>query len=425
MGLLDKLIDKLRPPKEATRPTLTTTTFGPTFMPCDCDASKSELVIAAVERFAFACSRLVPTCVGNARPGVRRFVETWPNDWQTWPVFFSRLGAAWMLDGTALVMPIYGPDMMSVEGLFPIRPSMATLADTRDGTTWVRFRMPTGRECAVPLADTCIMTKLQLGDDVFGERPALDWTLRLIDAQNQAQEAALQNGANIRFLAQANGLLPPEMVRKKREEFSRNNLGMDNDLGLAVYDGTFVRMDQVRNESYAISDSEMKRISDNIYRVFATNDHILTADYTEEQWDAYYESGVETFAVQFSQGSTKQCFTPMQVRHGNHIEVAADRLQYMSSPSKRNMVKDMTDRGVISINEGRRILQMPPLPPEEGDVRIIRGEYLNASAVSHMMNVEGGGRLEDHPYDSHEWEEGVGDLEYAISDWYGNEDEDK
>lgn len=43
------------------------------------------------------------------------------------------------------------------------------------------------------------------------------------------------------------------------------------------------------------------------------------------------------------------------------------------------MIRDMTDRGIMSINEAREILQLPPI---EDDARVIRGEYADATALS-------------------------------------------
>jgi hypothetical protein len=52
---------------------------------------------------------------------------------------------------------------------------------------------------------------------------------------------------------------------------------------------------------------------------------------------------------------------------------SANRLEYASAASKRNMNRDMTDRAIMTINEGRELLQLAPI--EGGDIFILRGEY--------------------------------------------------
>jgi hypothetical protein len=49
----------------------------------------------------------------------------------------------------------------------------------------------------------------------------------------------------------------------------------------------------------------------------------------------------------------------------------------MSTADKLNVSSQMADRGILSINEIRDIWNLPPL--ENGDVRIIRGEYYKAT----------------------------------------------
>ena len=71
-------------------------------------------------------------------------------------------------------------------------------------------------------------------------------------------------------------------------------------------------------------------------------------------------------------------FTQRQRLH-NKFMFSSQRLQYAAMAEKRNMIRDMVDRGLMSLNEGRDILQMPHVPL--GDMFVIRGEYLELSQV--------------------------------------------
>ena len=51
----------------------------------------------------------------------------------------------------------------------------------------------------------------------------------------------------------------------------------------------------------------------------------------------------------------------------------ANRLQYLSNAEKLNVSSQLLDRGIMSINDVRDIWNLPPV--EDGDRRIIRGEY--------------------------------------------------
>jgi hypothetical protein len=70
-------------------------------------------------------------------------------------------------------------------------------------------------------------------------------------------------------------------------------------------------------------------------------------------------------------------FTFREQSQGSFVMATANRLQYMTNNDKLNVSAKMLDRGVMSINEIREIWQLPPV--ENGDVRIVRGEYYNTT----------------------------------------------
>ena len=55
----------------------------------------------------------------------------------------------------------------------------------------------------------------------------------------------------------------------------------------------------------------------------------------------------------------------------------SNRLQYLSNADKLNVSSQLLDRGIFSINDVRDIWNLPPV--ENGDVRIVRGEYYSAN----------------------------------------------
>ena len=57
--------------------------------------------------------------------------------------------------------------------------------------------------------------------------------------------------------------------------------------------------------------------------------------------------------------------------------LTSNRLQYLTPAEKLNVSSQMLDRGIMTINDVREIWNLPPL--ENGDVRIIRGEYYDAN----------------------------------------------
>jgi hypothetical protein len=73
---------------------------------------------------------------------------------------------------------------------------------------------------------------------------------------------------------------------------------------------------------------------------------------------------------------TRMLFMFREQSTGNFVQATANRLQYLSNADKLNVSAQLLDRGIMSINDVRDIWNLPPV--EDGDVRIIRGEYYNA-----------------------------------------------
>lgn len=396
----------------------TFTDLHPCFTSYSGKVYEQELTRAAIERFATACSKLKPEVRGNSKPAVCRMVATAPNKVMTWPRFLSRIGALYDSDGTAFVVPTLGMDGETVTGLFPLKCEYAEVVVFHD-EPWIVFHTATGEDPAIELAKVCILTKFQVGSDVFGEDNCLDATLQLIHAQEQAQANAIRNGASIRFIGALNGMVRESDMVAKRKRFVEDNFGPENYGGLMLYDSTFTNIQQIEPTSYTIPETEMQRIQDNVCTYFGCSMDILQNHYTEDIWGAWYEGKVEPFAVQLGEGITRMCFTQREMRN-NKISFSSNRLEYASNASKRNMVRDMLDRGVFTLNEAREVLQLPPVP--DGDVRVIRGEYVNASSVSSVVaaQVEGEklpANVHDSDHDAEGW-----DKYYAESDNYDSDD---
>ena len=69
-------------------------------------------------------------------------------------------------------------------------------------------------------------------------------------------------------------------------------------------------------------------------------------------------------------------FSERERAQGSLIIATANRLQYMSNKDKLEVSSQLLDRGIFSINDVRDIWNLPPV--ENGDQRIIRGEYYSA-----------------------------------------------
>lgn len=408
----------------------TFTEYAPVFTSFDGGIYEQELTRAAVERFAVSCSKLQPNVIGSpsAKRRVREAIETSPNRFMTWPTFLARAATILKCDTTCAIVPQLDEHGEEITGFWPLKFDQADIVEYR-GEPWVRFYFPTGDTSAIELRLVCFLTRFQYESDFFGDGNALGNTMKLIDAQAQAEDAAIRNGAKIRFIGKLTGVQRPEDIEQKRKKFSEDNLSSQNASGLLLYDNTFQDVRQIEPTSFTIDAGEMDRIERNVYTYFGTNQDILQNHYTEDVWGAYYEGEIEPFAVQLGEGLTHMVFTYGERKRGNRIEFSANRLEYASNASKRNMVRDMLDRCVMTLNEARQVLQLPPV--EGGDVFIARGEYYMLDRDLNLIYSSGGVSGDRHPdpasgsYAEKDFDLGGDDDIYNDTDGRGDKEEDE
>lgn len=336
------------------------------------DAFESDLVRAATDARARHISKLSVILNGSGKPALQRTLSVRPNSWQTWSQFLYRLSVVLDLQCTAFIVPVYSATY-DILGISLAVPTDFELVDV-NGEPWLRMRFSNGTVASDQLSNVGIMTRFQYLSDYFGTgNDALDATLELIDIQRQGIKAAAENSATYRFMATLGNFAMPEDMAKERERFTEYNLKREAGGGLLLFPNTYKDVKELTQKQYSIDAEQQKAIESRVFNYFGVNEKILNNSATADDLDAFYEGAVEPFAVQLADVLTNMLFTAREQVAGNRIQLSADRLAYMSTQNKISLIQQMSDRGELTMNEARRILNLPDLP--DGDRTIIRGEY--------------------------------------------------
>lgn len=359
------------------------------------DAFQSDLVRAAVDARARHISKLSPVLTGSGNPSLQKKLMMRPNQWQTWSQFLYRVSVVLDLQCTVFIAPVYTPTY-DIIGLSLVVPSDFELVDM-NGEAWLRMRFSNGRVASDRLENIGIMTRFQYLSDYFGTgNDALDATLELIDIQRQGIKEAAKNSATYRFMATLNNFAKPEDLANERERFTENNLKANAGGGLLLFPSTYRDIKELDHKQYSIDAEQQKAIEGRVFNYFGVNDKILNNSATADDLDAFYEGAIEPFAIQLADVLTNMIFSQREQSSGNRIQFSSDRLAYMSTANKIQLVQQMSDRGELLQNEARRILNLPDLPG--GNRTIIRGEY-------YIQEYDEDGQIIEDDYEDDEPEE--------------------
>ena len=348
---------------------------------------ESELIRSAINARATHISKLKVEVIGSAKPALQRKLAKGPNRFQTWSQFMYRLSTILDIHNTAFIVPVYD-DFGEVSGIFCPLPTNCEVVQYGN-TPYLRYTFRDGNTAAIELEYCGVMTKFQYKDDIFGENnEALHPTLELINIENQGIQEATKSSAAYRFWARVNNFTKSEDLANERKRFTEKNFSKESKGGgMLLFPNTYQDIHQIESKPWIWNSAQMKEVQSDIYNYFGVNEDIMQNKAYGDAWNAFYEGVVEPFAVQFSEVMTKMLFTFREQGTGNQVVATSNRLQYMSNADKLNVTRDLLDRGILTLNQAMEIWNLPPV--EDGDVRIIRGEYYTTNEKLSLENGEG------------------------------------
>ena len=387
MGLFDKLFKRVPAPRGHYNGTFRMLNwYTPRFTSFEGGIYESELIRAAINAIATHVSKLKVEMIGSARPALQNKMKHGPNQFQTWGQFLYRLETIRQVHNTAFIVPVYDK-YGEVSGVYVPLPANCEIVQYGD-TPYLRYEFGWGERAAIELENCGIMTKHQYRHDFFGEsNRAMIPTLELITMQNQGIREGVKSAATYRFMAKVNNFAKTEDLKNERKRFSEENFSREAEAGgILLFPNTYTDIKQIEAKPWVVDSSQMKIIKENVYEYFGINEDVIMNKAYGDAWSAFYEGVTEPFAIQFSEVMTKMLFTFREQSNGNKVMATSNRLQYMTNSDKLKVSAQLVDRGIMSINDAREIWNLPPV--EDGDVRILRGEYYNAD--DKLITMEGG-----------------------------------
>ena len=355
--------------------------YTPSFTTYNGSIYEYELCRSAIDRYATFCSKLKPEIQGNAYKNLEKVLQFKPNPWQTTSQFLYRLATILKVNTTAFIIPLYAEDYETIIGFYPLLPQRTEIIEV-NGEPWLRYRFINGQTAAIEYNRVGVLTRFQYRNEFFGDgNDCLYPTINLLETQRQGIIEGVKQSAIIRFIARLSQVITPENMKKERANFSKDNLSVENNTGLLFFDNKYADVKQVDSKPLWVDDKQMTIIQNNVFNYFGTNEAILQNKYTEDQFNAYYESEIEaSFAIPLSLTLTNMLFTQKELAFNNGVMLTANRLQYASNETKLNVSSQLFDRGILTTNQVMDIWNMSHVP--DGDKRYIRREYAEINKLN-------------------------------------------
>lgn len=391
IGLLEKVFSKQEQTQKQVQKSIEgyfkmLNTYSPSFTTYEGGIYEMELTRAAIDRYATFCSKLKPEIQGSAYKNLEKVLQYKPNPWMNTSQYLYRIATILKVNTTAFIVPLYAEDYETIIGFYPLLPQRTEVIQV-NGEPWLRYYFQNGQKAAIEYSRVGVLTRYQYKSDFFGDgNKALSPTMNLLDIQKQGIVEGIKQSASLRFMARLTQTLNPADMKKEREAFSKDNLSADNTSALLMFDNKYANVEQIDSKPFIVDAEQMKIIQNNVFNYFGTNESILQNKYNENEWNAYYEGEIETFALQASLVHTNMLYTQKELAFDNAVIFTANRLQYASNTTKLQVSSQLFDRGILTTNQVMDIWNMAHV--ENGDKRYIRREYAEISTINNTKGVE-------------------------------------
>ena len=268
-----------------------------------------------------------------------------------------------------------------VTGLYPLSYRTIKLYEL-DGKIYIQFKFGNSKERFVAYNNCIHLTRFTSKDGLDGGsvEPIIK-TLSIKHVLDEGIVNAIKTTSAIKGIVKSTqAMLKPADVKQMRDQFVEDFVKNADDSGIGGLDATTTFTPINLNPTTA-DDNQIKIFDNKVLSYFGINENIIQSKYSEDEWNAFYESILEPIGLQMSLEFTNKIFTATEKYFGNEIIFESNRLQYASNKTKIELLRYANN--IMTINELREVFNLTPI--ENGDVILVDQNHTDT-----LDNIEEG-----------------------------------
>lgn len=381
------------------------------------DIYASDVVLNCVRCIATEVSKLQPKHIRSESNGMQRIVNSeltrllkfGPNPLMTTTDFLEKI--VWLREETknCFIYPAYEWIIDSktkkkkkrFTGIWPLNPTDVEIFEDDSNRIFIKFYWEDGSNDTLLYSDVIHWRKDFNKDNLFGgsseevtQDETLLKTLKINDVLLQGIDKSIKASFSIRGLLKINTMLKDEKLEEERIAFEKklNN----SKSGILPIDN---KSDYIplQFNPITIDKETLEFIQYKILNHYGVSLPILRGDFTEEEYQAFYEKTLEPIVISLGRAFSKCVFTSRELECGNEIVFYDYGLNFTNTANKIKAVDILSRVGALSGNQIAGIFGFPPY--EGGEVRKmslnyistnIADEYQMAKFKNKDKNKEGG-----------------------------------
>jgi HK97 family phage portal protein len=364
------------------------------FSPFSGAAYDNAIFRGAVDTIAKHAGKLKPYTV----PGIQRLdrlLQLEPNPYVSAYDLLYKAATAYFCDNNAFIL-IHRDDNENVTALYNLTPLSVEFlqsGENNGGKLYCKLIFKDGESVIFPYSEIIHLRRHFAKNELLGtDNAALFPALETAHAQTEGIKTAIQNGVTIRGIIRVANIMNDDLLKQKRDNFVRDYLQMGNSGGLVAVDEK-MEYSPITASPVTIDPAQLTAVQGQIYAYLNISQKIVTGEYNEDEFSAFYESVIEPLALQMSLEYTRKIFTPRERAFGREVLFGGERLEFTSAKTRISLLRELLPYGLLTINESRKILSLPEVP--DGDKRLQSLNYVNAAKADVYQEIESEGESDN------------------------------
>lgn len=360
----------------------------------------SDVVQNCIDVIATEISKLQPQHIQTNNKGeqnrpkssINRLLRISPNPFMTTRDFLEKVVWLLFLNYNAFIYPMYevyqDGDVYRKRytGLYPLNPSQVVFEQDPSGKLYVHFYFKQGLDFRLPYDSVIHLRKKFSANDIMGggyngqpdNAPLLN-ILETNDVIMQGIGKAIKTSLSVRGIMKISTLLDDDKQRAERARIEKLLSSGDSAILPIDLKGEFT---PITVDPKMIDKDTLEFLDSKVLRWYGVSLAILSGDFSDDQYQAFYEKTLEPLIISLGQAFSKVLFSDREIDVGNEIVFYQKNMMYLSTNAKLNLLKTAGEQGLLTDDQKLALIGYPPIGGEDGARRTQSLNYVDVNLVN-------------------------------------------
>lgn len=357
--------------------------FNATYTDISDNIKDNIIARECINAIATHCAKMIPKhykrngqLKTEINQNINYIVSCKPNPYMTVYQFLYKTVSLWLSQNNEFLY-IDIDNKGYLRGIYPLNPLFCTLVEY-ENEIWLKFQFLNGNIYYAKYDRIIHLRDYYIDHDFYGDTN--NTLISAIETQTVTDDGiknAIKISTSLRGIVKAqNAMLKNKDIQEMRNDFVNDLL--KSTTGIAGLDA---RMDfkEININPVLLNKEQLEMVNGNIYGYFMISPKIIKSEYTDDEWNAFYESVIEPRAIQMAQAFTNAIFSEKAIKEGHCIDFSVNRIKYAKTDTKISLIKEAGSLGLLTVDEGREILDLPAIGGEEGKKRLQTLNVINTN----------------------------------------------